>query len=66
MNEELFSKYEVLKVTSHEKINQADSNGRTRKNVIEMIGPLENPSAFAGTSNMKDALNRLIQSFSGA
>ncbi len=66
LNEELLGKYEILKMTSHDKINRADSNGKIRKNVIEMIGPLENISAFAGTSNMKDALNRFIQSFSEA
>ena len=64
LDEELFNPYESVKKTSHTKINLADSNGRPRINVLELLDSMEQMGFSREDGRMKETLGQLIQSFS--
>lgn len=64
LHEELFNADEMIGKTSHPKINMAISNGRVNQNILEILESFNNPGLFRDKSVIKNALNKLIHTFS--
>lgn len=63
LHEELFNPYEKPEKTSHPKINMANSNGRARENISDLLHEGKpTPGSYGDNRRMKDSLNRLIAS----